>query len=211
MIDPTTPEAAERARFEAWAKNCPLGEGLSLYRPPSANGRYADESTNRAFAAWMARAALAAQEGGGERVTERWEPMETAPMDGTVIQFLQGGEVFAGFAGDDPDHPWQFLDRNGRQAFVNGFHHKFSPRWWRPLAEAPKEAALRAAQEGGAVQWACERWRAEVANRPLVNTHRRALDTTWRQVVRHFGGDDVALLGPCHDDLVSAQEGTSNG
>ena len=69
-------------------------------------------------------------------------------MDGTVIQFLQGGEVFAGFAGDDPDHPWQFLDRNGRQAFVNGFHHKFSPRWWRPLAEAPKEAALRAAQEG---------------------------------------------------------------
>ena len=96
----------------------------------------------------MARAALAAQEGGGERVTERWEPMETAPMDGTVIQFLQGGEVFAGFAGDDPDHPWQFLDRNGRQAFVNGFHHKFSPRWWRPLAEAPKEAALRAAQEG---------------------------------------------------------------
>lgn len=65
-------------------------------------------------------------------------------------------------------------------------------------------------QEGDAVQWACERWRAEVANRPLVNTHRRALDTTWRQVVRHFGGDDVALLGPCHDDLVSAQEGTGN-
>ena len=71
--------------------------------------------------------------------------------------------------------------------------------------------AALAAQEGGAVQWACERWRAEVANRPLVNTHRRALDTTWRQVVRHFGGDDVALLGPCHDDLVSAQEGTGNG
>lgn len=96
-----------------------------------------------------ALATTPAQEGGsGKRVTERWEPMETAPMDGTVIQFLQGGEVFAGFAGDDPDHPWQFLDRNGRQAFVNGFHHKFSPRWWRPLAEAPKEAALRAAQEG---------------------------------------------------------------
>lgn len=65
-------------------------------------------------------------------------------------------------------------------------------------------------QKGDAVQWACERWRAEVANRPLVNTHRRALDTTWRQVVRHFGGDDVALLGPCHDDLVSAQKGTGN-
>lgn len=80
-----------------------------------------------------------------------------------------------------------------------------------PIAEEGWMArAALAAQEGGAVQWACERWRAEVANRPLVNTHRRALDTTWRQVVRQFGGDDVALLGPCHDDLVSAQEGTGN-
>ena len=79
------------------------------------------------------------------------------------------------------------------------------------LEDSWNRRAALAAQEGGAVQWACERWRAEVANRPLVNTHRRALDTTWRQVVRHFGGDDVALLGPCHDDLVSAQEGTGNG
>ena len=193
-------DAHEKAQFKIWAEG--------KFKHIAEHMRWVTISI--AEEGWMARAALAAQEGGGERVTERWEPMETAPMDGTVIQFLQGGEVFAGFAGDDPDHPWQFLDRNGRQAFVNGFHHKFSPRWWRPLAEAPKEAALRAAQEGGAVQWACERWRAEVANRPLVNTHRRALDTTWRQVVRHFGGDDVALLGPCHDDLVSAQEGTSN-
>ena len=194
-------QAHEKAQFKIWAE--------SKFEHIAEHMRWVTISI--AEEGWMARAALAAQEGGGERVTERWEPMETAPMDGTVIQFLQGGEVFAGFAGDDPDHPWQFLDRNGRQAFVNGFHHKFSPRWWRPLAGAPKEAALRAAQEGGAVQWACERWRAEVANRPLVNTHRRALDATWRQVVRHFGGDDVALLGPCHDDLVAAQEGTGNG
>ena len=138
--NPTTPEAAERARFEAWAKSQHYNLGRDKY------GGYASIASHAAWAAWQA--ALAAQEGGGERVTERWEPMETAPMDGTVIQFLQGGEVFAGFAGDDPDHPWQFLDRNGRQAFVNGFHHKFSPRWWRPLAGAPKEAALRATQEG---------------------------------------------------------------
>ena len=137
-----TPEAAERTRFEAWAGR----EGHTLRRNSVNANLYSDCFTNEAWRAWQA--ALAAQEGGGERVTERWEPMETAPMDGTVIQFLQGGEVFAGFAGDDPDHPWQFLDRNGRQAFVNGFHHKFSPRWWRPLAGAPKEAALRATQEG---------------------------------------------------------------
>ena len=156
--NPTTPEAAERARL----KPCPFCGGEAFF--PTINGQIADDMVwckwcgaemhggedgiPSAEENWNRRAALAVQEGGGERVTERWEPMETAPMDGTVIQFLQGGEVFAGFAGDDPDHPWQFLDRNGRQAFVNGFHHKFSPRWWRPLAEAPKEAALRAAQEG---------------------------------------------------------------
>ena len=117
--NPTTPEAAERARFEAWAKL----QSLRLHRYGMNNELYGSNSTQLAFEAW--------------------------------------------------------------------------------------NTAL-AAQEGGAVQWACERWRAEVANRPLVNTHRRALDTTWRQVVRHFGGDDVALLGPCHDDLVSAQEGTGN-
>lgn len=137
-----TPTNEQRAKFEAWAKL----QSLRLHRYGLNNELYGSNDTQLAYEAW--NAALAAQEGGGERVTERWEPMETAPMDGTVIQFLQGGEVFAGFAGDDPDHPWQFLDRNVGQAFVNGFHHKFSPRWWRPLAEAPKEAALRAAQEG---------------------------------------------------------------
>lgn len=140
----TNPTDEQRAKFEAWAK----ANGYPVVRHEQRQCAYIAANTQLAWNGWMARAALAAQEGGGERVTERWEPMETAPMDGTVIQFLQGGEVFAGFAGDDPDHPWQFLDRNGRQAFVNGFHHKFSPRLWRPLAEAPKEAALRAAQEG---------------------------------------------------------------
>ena len=136
-----TPTDEQRAKFEAWVKlHVP---GHKCIRDEVG---YEFHDTQLLWLAW--NAALAAQEGGGERVTERWEPMETAPMDGTVIQFLQGGEVFAGFAGDDPDHPWQFLDRNVGQAFVNGFHHKFSPRWWRPLAEAPKEAALRAAQEG---------------------------------------------------------------
>lgn len=149
----TTPEAAERAQIRLIADVLAIGmfKRHPIYSRETPPMSFSEEF-HRNFGTWETAqeiaAALAAQEGGGERVTERWEPMETAPMDGTVIQFLQGGEVFAGFAGDDPDHPWQFLDRNGRQAFVNGFHHKFSPRWWRPLAEAPKEAALRAAQEG---------------------------------------------------------------
>ena len=54
------------------------------------------------------------------------------------------------------------------------------------------------------VDWAVERWKAEVANRSLQNVNRRALDGTWRQVIRHFGGDDRILCGPPHDDLLSA-------
>lgn len=49
--------------------------------------------------------------------------------------------------------------------------------------------------------WASERWHAEVKNRPMVNVHRRALDDTWRQVLRRLGIDDRARLGPTHDEL----------
>jgi hypothetical protein len=59
-----------------------------------------------------------------------------------------------------------------------------------------KEAAL----------WAIERWHIEVANRPVRNIHRRSLDDTWRQVIRHFGFDDVEYCGPAHDDLVAKIE-----
>jgi hypothetical protein len=56
----------------------------------------------------------------------------------------------------------------------------------------------------GLLDWAVGRWNAEVANRPLVNVHRRSLDDTWRQVIRHLGGDDAALIGPSHSELLDA-------
>ncbi len=52
-----------------------------------------------------------------------------------------------------------------------------------------------------AIEWAVEKWRDEVKNRPLHNVHRRTLDDTWRTVMRHFGGDPDALVGPDHDTL----------
>lgn len=58
------------------------------------------------------------------------------------------------------------------------------------------------------VQWAVDRWNDEVKNRPLQNVHRRSLDDAWRQVMRHGGGDPVALVGPSHDDLLA---GDSDG
>lgn len=53
------------------------------------------------------------------------------------------------------------------------------------------------------LEWAIERWNAEVKQRPLTNVHRRALDDTWRQVIRHFGGNDRELIGLPHDELIN--------
>jgi hypothetical protein len=59
------------------------------------------------------------------------------------------------------------------------------------------------------LDFAVSRWRAEVANRPLKNIHRRALDDTWRQVIRYAGGEPEALIGPSHDELL-AMKGQSH-
>ena len=59
-------------------------------------------------------------------------------------------------------------------------------------------------QASDVVDYAVERWNAEVKNRPLQNVHRRTLDDTWRQVMRHFGGDPDMLVGPSHDELMSS-------
>jgi hypothetical protein len=61
------------------------------------------------------------------------------------------------------------------------------------------------------VAWAVSRWQAEVSQRPLVNVHRRTLDDTWRQVIRHFGGDPDKLIGPNHDTLLANHSGVPAG
>lgn len=71
-----------------------------------------------------------------------------------------------------------------------------------PEVAEPVEGAEPARE--ALANWAAERWHAEVANRPMVNVHRRALDDTWRQVLRHLGVDDRARLGPTHDELRAA-------
>lgn len=73
--NPTTPDAAERARFEAWAKSQHYNLGRDKY------GGYASIASHAAWAAWQA--ALAAQEGGGERVTDvrRFEDLVFIGLD----------------------------------------------------------------------------------------------------------------------------------
>lgn len=55
------------------------------------------------------------------------------------------------------------------------------------------------------LRWAVERWQAEVQHRPLTNIYRRTLDTVWRQGIRRAGGDDVALCGLAHGELLDAE------
>ena len=79
-----------------------------------------------------------------------------------------------------------------------------------PLVDAAREVlkpcgpAAQAEPETGSdlLSWACQRWREEVQDRPLVNVHRRTLDDTWRQVIRFAGGDPDAHIGPTHDELL---------
>lgn len=61
----------------------------------------------------------------------------------------------------------------------------------------------------GLLEWAVERWRSSVQNRPMINIHRRTMDDCWRSVMRYAGGDPDALVGPSHDALVSG--GALNG
>ncbi|WP_037914997.1 hypothetical protein [Sulfitobacter sp. 20_GPM-1509m] len=61
--------------------------------------------------------------------------------------------------------------------------------------------AMQPSPSEAAIEWAVGKWRDEVKNRPLQNVHRRALDDTWRTVMRHFGGDPDELVGPSHDAL----------
>jgi hypothetical protein len=74
-----------------------------------------------------------------------------------------------------------------------------------PIAEPA--ALTNESQEGyfNVVQWAVERWHAEVFKRPLDNVHRRSLDDTWRQVIRRWGGDPDVLVGLSHDALTAAR------
>lgn len=45
------------------------------------------------------------------------------------------------------------------------------------------------------LNWAVDRWIAEVRDRPRCNIYRPILDATWRQVIERAGGDPDDILG----------------
>lgn len=73
---------------------------------------------------------------------------------------------------------------------------------YRIMEQSFKEAQVQLERTtSDLIAWAVLRWWEEVKCRPLDNVHRRALDDTWRQVIRYAGGDDRQLCGPTHDEL----------
>lgn len=88
---------------------------------------------------------------------------------------------------------------------ADGIHPDYDTPALRDVARlyAKFDALYKSADRQALIDWAADRWHAEVANRPMVNVHRRSLDDTWRQVLRHLGVNDRLRLGPTHDELRS--------
>lgn len=59
------------------------------------------------------------------------------------------------------------------------------------------------------LDWSLRRWHESVADRPLVNVHRRTLDDIWREVIAFAGGDPESLIGPRHDAMLAEQAARS--
>lgn len=91
----------------------------------------------------------------------------------------------------------------GKSRYIGGSKRHLVENWERAGYEV---TALIDCRDNDLLQWAVDKWKDEVANRPLVNIHRRTLDDTWRQVIRRAGGDPDALVGPSHDTLVMMHE-----
>jgi hypothetical protein len=72
-----------------------------------------------------------------------WQPIETAPRDGTHILIAFGEDVVSVAAyhrSDDELHPWKFLDSQGSGLpFFNGARDdQYGPTQWQPLPKAPR-------------------------------------------------------------------------
>lgn len=79
-----------------------------------------------------------------------WQPIETAPRDGTVIQMYDPtmGVVVGAYCDDDPMWPWVFCEAfdwkpdpgNDDITPFNAFRDDQPPSHWRPRAKPPDAA-----------------------------------------------------------------------
>lgn len=72
----------------------------------------------------------------------KWQPIESAPRDGTHILIAFGSDWVSSAiycSNDDDAHPWKFLDQQGQSIpILNGARDdKYGPTRWLPLPPAP--------------------------------------------------------------------------
>jgi hypothetical protein len=61
-----------------------------------------------------------------------WQPIETAPKDGTdILVWMFGNSMAVVFYDDNLDHPWHTMDGPA--------YHKEAPTHWMPVPEPPKQ------------------------------------------------------------------------
>jgi len=85
-----------------------------------------------------------------------WQPIETAPRDGTIILLADRGYVLVGYwglakgvspAGSNKRFPWVTLDEtNGVNSMMDG---EFGPDHWMPRPKPPADAMLSARKATG--------------------------------------------------------------
>ena len=121
-------------------------------------------------------------------VSEGWRPVPVASLE-RMLRFIDPAPVRM------PNGDTMTFQNPHAAAALREISAEFRAM----LAAAPAPAQ----DVAGLLEWAVDRWHAEVANRPLQNVHRRSLDDTWRQVIRKLGGDAGLLCGPAHDALAA--------
>ena len=94
----------------------------------------------------LARAAITAA------LAAMWQPIETAPRDGTHILIAFGEDAVAQgvYTRDDSDpHPWKFIDQQqkGVPIFNGARDDNYGPTHWMPLPPAPTLLSTRMGSE----------------------------------------------------------------
>jgi len=130
---------------------------------------------------------------------EKQEPVAWCEIaiGGKSIAYFDGKPVImTGKVGNDCHRSPLYLSAGAKEPGVDA-------EWLAHRTQAAYAAGL-AARVPEDVNWAVTQWQMQVANRPLINKHRRTLDDIWRQVIHHFGGDANSLIGPTHDELLAS-------
>jgi hypothetical protein len=135
-----------RAMFEKWADE----RGMSVMRRHAEHG-YIESYTDHMWCAWQA--AIAAY------LEASWQPIETAPKDGTVVYLCRGKRVTAGNwesvistsaeYHSNGTYLGQYEDGDSWEGWISwdgGFTEEEPPTHWMPI---PKPPAIDAMGEKG--------------------------------------------------------------